>query len=137
MADGEQVPPVDEGARSAARFIETLGQGQCVLDLSHELNKLGKELRDRWLDIGGGAKGEVTLKISGKIDGDGVVKMTYDVKSKLPVDRKPGSIFWVTPGGNFVTENPKQKELEFGPRVVPAPKQEAREITPKQEERGV
>lgn len=129
MADSKS----DEGPRSAMRFLETVGHGQCAMDLSTELNELGRKLRDKWADIGGEHKAELSLKLIFKMDEDGVVKVSYDVKGKPPVDHRPGSIFWITKGGNFSIENPKQPDLP-GIREVAMPEERLREIVGEREE---
>jgi len=102
---------VDEGARSATRFIEQVADGQCNADLSHALHKLGLKLASECRQRNDKVTGEVSLRLKITAEPSGLVGVIYEVNAKEPKNRTSGSVFWLTKGGNFTTDNPKQQNL--------------------------
>lgn len=111
MAKGQEA--VDEGARSATRFLEQIADGQCNADLSHALHKLGLKLASECRQRNDKVSGEVTLRLKITAEPSGVVAVVYEVNAKDPKAKDPkartsGSVFWLTKGGNFTPDNPRQ-----------------------------
>lgn len=102
--------PVEEGPRAFSRFIEQLGDGQANSDLSRALFDLGAVLRTQALDSGD-CKGELQLTLKFKVDQFGQVITGYTIKTKEPEPARPATMFWLTRGGNFSVENPRQISL--------------------------
>ena len=102
---------VDEGARSATRFIEQVADGQCNADLSHALHKLGLKLASECRQRNDKVSGEVSLRLKITAEPSGVVGVLYEVNAKEPKAKTSGSVFWLTKGGNFTVDNPKQQNL--------------------------
>lgn len=101
----------DEGARSATRFIEHVADGQCAADLSHAIHKLGLRLLAETRQRADKCSGEITLKLKFISEPSGIVGVGYEVNSKEPKSKTSGSVFWLTKGGNFSTDNPRQQSL--------------------------
>ena len=99
-----------EGPRSFTRWLEKLGDGQAQADLSRAMFELGGTLRQQALERGK-CKGELTLKLTFDVDQFGQVLTGYSVKVKEPEPARPSSMFWLTKGGNFTVENPRQTSL--------------------------
>lgn len=125
-------PPHDEGPRAAARFIEAIADGQCHSDLSDKINELGRALALETKTRNAASSGELALKLHFKLEPNGVTTVGYDITTKMPKPRNGTSIFWVTKGGNFVTENPRQPQLP-GIREVPRQPDEVRSISVNEE----
>jgi hypothetical protein len=104
----QEATAVDEGARSATRFIEQVADGQCNADLSHALHKLGLRLAAECRQRQDKCSGEVTLRLKFVAEPSGIVGVGYEVNAKEPKTRTSGSVFWITKGGNFTGENPRQ-----------------------------
>ncbi|MEM9072844.1 MAG: hypothetical protein AAGE52_30335 [Myxococcota bacterium] len=101
----------EEGPRSFTRFLETLADGDAVAELNEKLHRLGSHLMHEANARGAGVKGDLTLKVSFKVEPHGVVAILYSVKMKEPEPRRAGSIAWLTEGGNFTAQNPRQQKL--------------------------
>lgn len=109
MAKGQEA--VDEGARSATRFLEQIADGQCNADLSHALHKLGLKLASECRQRNDKVSGEVTLRLKITAEPSGVVAVVYEVNAKDPKARTSGNVFWLTKGGNFTPDDPRQTNL--------------------------
>lgn len=117
----------DEGSRAFARFVEQVADGRLHDQLSVELHTLLQIMQattDR-RDIA--CKGELTVKFKFKLERNGVLHITPDVKRKDPADEVPAGVGWLTPGGNYTAENPRQALLP-GIREVPGGRGAAREV---------
>lgn len=108
MSKQDATAEVDDGARSATRFIEQVAEGQCNADLSHALHKLGLKLAAETRTRGAKAAGEVMLKLKFTAEPNGIVGVGYEINCKEPKSATSGSVFWITKGGNFSNENPRQ-----------------------------
>ncbi len=100
----------DEGPRAFARFIERLGDGQAHIDLSKAMFDLGAVLR-RESQERGECKGELHLALKFMVDQFGQCIIGYSIKTKEPEQGRPASMMWLTKGGNFSIENPRQTSL--------------------------
>ena len=58
-----------------------------------------------------GAKAEVTLKVTLNPGTDDQMRVEIQVAHKLPQQKLPGALFWVTDEGTLATSDPKQPEL--------------------------
>lgn len=120
---------VEEGPRSFLNFLAELGQGDAQRELSDELHELGKRLANESLARDAKVSGELTLKIKFKAEKNGLVSTGYEIKRKDPSRSTTPGVAWLTPGGNFTSENPRQAELP-GLREIPGGRgQTPREIT--------
>ena len=101
------------GARSFARFLEQLGHGDALEDLSNAQFELGNALQDAALDLGGAAKVKGQLKVTFKYtcDARGNVGVDWDVDTKKPKKRRATAQAWVNKAGNLVFEPPRQQKL--------------------------
>lgn len=70
--------------------------------------------------------GELTLKIKLKPAGGGAMELTDEIKAKIPELPKGSSIFFGTPEGSLIRNDPRQPELT-GLREVSAPTQALKE----------
>lgn len=123
----KEATAADEGARSATRFIEMVGDGQCNADLSHALHKLGLKLASECRQRGDKVHGSITLTLKFTAEPAGIVAVGYEINAKEPKSRTSGSVFWITKGGNFSGENPRQTVIP-GIREVKPATHEVREI---------
>jgi len=114
-----------EGPRAFTRFLERLGDGQAATDLSKELFDLGAVLRQHALERGEG-KGQLQLTLSFKVDSFGQVIVGYSIKTKEPEAARPASALWLTKGGNFTVDNPRQQSLPL--REVTTPEGQVVEV---------
>lgn len=101
------------GARSFARFLEQLGHGDALEDLSNAQHELGNALQDIALDLGGAAKVKGELKVTFKYtcDARGNVGVDWDVTTKKPKRKRATAQAWVNKNGNLVFEPPRQQKL--------------------------
>lgn len=81
------------------RFGETLDE------LSEEFNKLVQAVENT------GRGGQLTLQIKLKPSAAGAVELTDLVKVSLPPPQKGTSLFFATPEGNLVRNDPRQTEI--------------------------
>lgn len=109
--DAGSAVPADEGARSATRFIDAIADGQCNADLSHALHKLGLRLASETRQRADKASGEISLKIKLVAEPSGIVGVAYEINAKEPKSKTSGSVFWLTKGGNFSADNPRQTQI--------------------------
>ena len=95
--------------------------GGCLLDeLGEEQASLVKNLVRR-AEQDGDAKGTITLtlKLAAKREKEVVrVKVTPDVKVKAPAPERATGYFFGLPDGELTGKHPRQRELDFTPRVV-------------------
>lgn len=117
---------VDEGTRSATRFIEQLADGQCAADFSAAVHKLGLSLQAETRTGRQKATASVTLTLKFTAEAS-VVAVGYEINAKPPKPSNSGSVFWLTKGGNFSNENPRQTAFP-GIREVPKGNPEVRDL---------
>ena len=101
----------EEGPRSFARFFEQLAGGDAHAEASHELFQLGRALSDHAYNVGGKARGKITITLDFEHDDSNVVTVRYSLATKKPTPRRPKTVMWQTKDGNFTTQNPRQQEL--------------------------
>lgn len=119
-----------EGPRNFGVFLQSLEDGQVLVDLSTELHRLNDAIA-RQSEQTGSAKGELTLKLKIVCTEFSKVTVEADIASKPPKAKRGKSWLWFTRGNNLTNENPKQPTLF--PREVTAPVQPtaARDAAPK------
>jgi hypothetical protein len=100
-----------EGPRHFARFLEGLGDGDAVNELSEQLFKLTTKLQDESLARGDKVAGMLTFKLAISADPRGNVGMVYDIELKEPKPKRVPAIGWLTKGGNVTFEHPKQLKM--------------------------
>lgn len=81
------------------RFGETLDE------ISEEFNKLVTAVEST------GKQGELTFKVKLKPSSSGAIEVIDDISSKIPKLPKGTSLFFATPEGNLVRNNPRQDDL--------------------------
>ncbi len=101
-----------EAARSFARFLQILEDGQLHEDLSAETQKMAETLNQHVQDFGGSPKGTLTITMDFKLK-EGVFDISTKFKSKYPEQPRPRTIMWSDDGNRFVPENPRQSDM-FG-----------------------
>lgn len=101
----------EEGARSYARTVEMLADGSAQIEMSEELHgllmALGEEAKARSSKV----KGSMTVTLDLSVEPTGIVGVDYSIKTKKPDPRRPGSVLWLTKGGNLSPQNPRQQNL--------------------------
>ena len=113
-----------EGARSFARFIEQVDDGQAVIEISADMHKLLVELKEVAERSGNDAKGAIAVQFAFNVAANGVVDIVYNTATKGPKRKFARSTFFLTAGANLSTENPRQQKLP-GLRDVPSPREYA------------
>ena len=111
MKRNDEEKLIEEGPRSFARFLEQVADGQAQLDLSDELYRLCLRLREEALAQTSAVTGELDLKLTIRVEPTGIVAIAYGIKRKEPAPKRPGSIMWLTEGGNLTPQNPRQQTL--------------------------
>ena len=79
-------------------------------------NELGQALSDAVravLSMGKQAEITLKLKIQPQNIAQGTVKISHDVISKLPKEKREGGIVFATPEGNIQAHDPAQSELNL------------------------
>lgn len=101
----------EEGARSFARFIESVGDGDLHHELSDDLHDLIQACEADAARRESSSEGTITIKLKLKVDHRGVAAIAHDVVTKMPKSKRTPAVMYVTPGGNLTRENPKQQSL--------------------------
>lgn len=102
----------NEGHRSFSKLIAELGDGEAHVELSRALNHLCSKLRREAQQQCKDQRGELSLKLTLVTSPDTMTfAIGYEVKVKEPSPRRPGSVYWLTKGGNLTVENPRQQAL--------------------------
>jgi hypothetical protein len=102
----------ETGTRNFGVTLAQIEDGDLLRDLGVECRKLQEVLAEHAANHGK-AKGELMLRIAFQHDERGTVEVAAEVKTKTPVSKRGKSIFWVTPGGQLASSNPKQSKLPF------------------------
>lgn len=98
--------------------------------LDRELGEALSEATRATLSHGRQSEITVKLKITPQNIGSGTVKISHDVISKLPKEKREGGIVFVTPEGNIQADDPAQGKLNLkgtgsdsgsaGPKLIKA-----------------
>lgn len=90
------------------QFAAEQRRGVMNADLSDALAELVQTITE----VGGKAKGSLTLKLDIALNKDGYsVTVTDDIVLKLPKKETPSSLFFFDENGNVSRNNPRQQEL--------------------------
>ncbi|MDB5988887.1 MAG: hypothetical protein JWQ10_290 [Herbaspirillum sp.] len=93
------------GIRPFTDVLRDMRFGETLDELGEEFNKLVQAVENT------GRAGEMTLQIKLKPSTAGAIELTDLVKVKLPAPQKGTSLFFATPEGNLVRNDPRQKEI--------------------------
>ena len=105
------MPETDpEGARSFTRFLDQVADGDLHTEASQLLHRLVEKMQQQTRAQAKEVKGELTLKLKLSMDG-ALTTVAYEINGKEPAPRRPGSVFFVTRGGNLSVQNERQQEL--------------------------
>jgi hypothetical protein len=107
------------GPRNAGIILNGLEDGQLMIDMGVEFQRLGQQLL-RIADHEGKAKGVLTLKIAMSAERGGVVQVATNIDVKEPKMARETSIRWILQDGNLSASNPRQTLLPL--KEVSAPK---------------
>lgn len=122
-----EVIDTEEGARAFSVFFQQLAHGEAHAKASEELQKIGRALIADRLDRDSKKKAKLTVELTFTYE-DGSVVIGHQIKSKLPPEHASKAISFITDGGNFASDNPRQRELPFGVREVPVVRGDVREV---------
>lgn len=102
----------EEGARSFARFLQYVGDGEAEPELSKKLNALMRKLSEQSDATRQPKKGRIVLTLDFKCEPGDIVHIGWDVKVKEPEESRLGSTMWLTrKGKNLTPDNPRQQKL--------------------------
>jgi hypothetical protein len=102
----------EEGIRSFFTMAQSIGEGQCGIDVNkaaHDLHVLLLKLA-RAKGMEGVATGQLVLKFKYAVEARGVVGLGYEIDSKAEKPQRSGSPFWLTEGNNLSDTPPKKKQ---------------------------
>lgn len=120
----------DEGARSFARMLEEISDGELHGDASSAVHRLLEQLHAQALTTGQTVGGRVTLNLDFAVDQKRNVEIGGAVKVTSPSAPKRKATLWLTPGCNVAFAPP---ERQRGPvREVRAPVESPREVAAKE-----
>jgi hypothetical protein len=107
------------GPRNAGVILSGLEDGQLMIDLGVEFQRLGQQLM-RIADHEGKAKGTLSLSLGMSAERGGVVTVHAAINVKEPKMARESSIRWLLPDGNLSASNPRQTLLPL--KEVSAPR---------------
>jgi hypothetical protein len=116
---------INEGPRSATRFLEMVADGDLHAELSDTLHELIDQLANHAITVTSPAKGELAIKLKFSVDKSGVVDVAWDMNAKAPKPARSKGVMWLTKGNNLTAQNPRQQKLPL--REVPQASTEVRE----------
>jgi hypothetical protein len=93
------------GTRPFTDVLRDMRFGEALDELSEEFNTLVQAVENT------GRPGELVLSIKLKPSTAGAIELTDLIKVKLPAPQKGTSLFFATPEGNLVRNDPRQKEI--------------------------
>lgn len=93
------------GVRPFTDVIRDMRFGETLEELSEEFNKLVQAVENT------GRPGELVISIKLKPSTAGAIELTDLIKTKLPAPKKGTSLFFATPEGNLVRNDPRQREI--------------------------
>lgn len=92
-------------------ILGQIGRGQLVEMATSRLAALVEAITDPELRAGD-AEGEITLKLKLRLERDtGAMRVTPELTTKMPKQPLDRALFFVTPDGNLVRDNPRQGRM--------------------------
>lgn len=104
---GSTQPTQEEQARSFQQVLMEMNRGELNARLSEELKHIGETLSEHAASVGR-AKGELAIKLKFVLEAGGQVAILPEITVKLPKAIHATSFMWLSPGNNFVGEDPRQ-----------------------------
>ena len=101
--------------------LRELRFGEALDELSEEFNKLVTAVEST------GKAGGITITLKLKPSSAGAIEVTDSVKATVPTLSKGSSLFFATPEGNLVRNNPRQTDLP-GLKEVAIAAQDLKEV---------
>lgn len=92
-------------AKAFQEVFEVLAGGEALSRASDALTELGMAVAET------GKAGSVTITVNVKPNGAGSVLTTAKVASKIPASPMLDTVFFVTAGGSFLRDDPRQEKL--------------------------
>ena len=99
-------------ALSFSTFIASQEDGMLHQDLTNAVQEIIAQLNNAVIEHGGVHTAALGLALNFKIEG-GAIEVKAEVKTKLPKENRPRTIYWATPDNYLSRKNPKQSELPF------------------------
>lgn len=93
------------GVRLFTDVMRDMRFGETLDEISEEFNKLVSAVENT------GKQGELTFKVKLKPSSSGAIEVIDDITSKIPKLARGTSLFFATPEGNLVRNNPRQDDL--------------------------
>lgn len=93
------------GIRPFTDVLRDMRFGETLDELGEEFNKLVQAVENT------GRAGEMTFSIKLKPSTAGAIELTDAIKVKLPPPQKGTSLFFATPEGNLVRNDPRQADI--------------------------
>lgn len=104
----EEAVEASAGRKQFVQFAAEQRRGAMNADLSDALAELVQTITE----VGGKAKGSLTLKLDVSLNKDGYsVTVSDEIVLKLPKKETPSSLFFFDEHGNVSRNNPRQQEL--------------------------
>jgi hypothetical protein len=117
----QTAPPDDERqTRPFADVLNSLRRGKTHREASARMAELVQAV------AGTGKQGSITLTLKvSKSKVSGMVEIDDTVKVKLPEPPRDASMYFADDDGNLTKDDPRQTQLDFGPRAVPTDERHA------------
>lgn len=109
------------GIRLFTDVMRDMRFGETLDEISKKFNELVTAVEST------GKQGELIFKVKLKPSSSGAIEVIDEIKSKVPELAKGSSLFFATPEGNLVRNNPRQDELP-GLKEVPTSNKAVKDI---------
>lgn len=103
------------------QHLDSLERGKFSQEMSEALRNMVAEIEGAAAENGGKAKGDITIKLSFKLD-KGIYELAGDFKATTPRKRRSVTHAWGTPDNYLSPQNPNQIDMfdRNGVRLVGA-----------------
>lgn len=99
--------------RAFSQFLGSLNYGATHEEMTKQMNTLIAEMSTTRCDQGGGVvKGELTLKLTFKLDD--IMEVTPEIKVKNPKNVEGKAVFFITADNQLSKTDPRQMQLDIG-----------------------
>ena len=102
----------DKDALTFSAFLQRQEDGQLIQDLNDAVVEIVAQLNNAVMEHGGVHTAGLGLALSFKIE-NGAIDVKAEMKTKLPKENRPRTIFWSTPDNHLSAKNPRQEQLPF------------------------